>query len=70
VKKKPGRPPVSKKLAKGALLSVRFSESERGQLERAAQTAGLKSVGMVASHTFKGLRRQRVKLTAKSRAMP
>jgi hypothetical protein len=31
-----GRPPVSKKLQKGALLSVRFSESERLGLARAA----------------------------------
>lgn len=35
-KPKPGRPPVPKKLAKGSLLSVRFSVEERGALERAA----------------------------------
>ncbi len=32
-----GRPPVPKKLAKGSLLSVRFSESERRALERVAE---------------------------------
>ena len=36
-----GRPPVPKKLAKGSLLSVRFSESERRALERAAEASGL-----------------------------
>ncbi len=41
VKRKIGRPPVPKKLAKGSLLSVRFSESERGVLESAASSAGL-----------------------------
>jgi hypothetical protein len=42
VKKKLGRPPVPKKLAKGALLSVRFSAEERKGLERAAERASLK----------------------------
>jgi hypothetical protein len=42
VKKKLGRPPVPKKLAKGALLSVRFSAEERKKLERAAEHGGLK----------------------------
>jgi hypothetical protein len=37
-----GRPPVPKKLAKAALLSVRFSESERRGLERAAAREGLR----------------------------
>jgi hypothetical protein len=41
-KPKLGRPPVPKKLAKGSLLSVRFSESERRTLEGAAQRAGIK----------------------------
>lgn len=41
-KPKMGRPPVPKKLAKGTLLSVRFSESERDALERAARREGLK----------------------------
>ena len=36
-----GRPPVPKKLAKGSLLSVRFSESERRALERFATREGL-----------------------------
>lgn len=42
MKKKLGRPPVPKKLAKGALLSVRFSAEERKQLERAAGRGGLR----------------------------
>lgn len=42
MKKKLGRPPVSKKLAKGALLSVRFSTEERKTLEAAAEREGLK----------------------------
>lgn len=37
-----GRPPVSKKLAKATLLSVRFSESERASLDRAAKKEGVK----------------------------
>jgi len=41
-KPKLGRPPVPKKLAKGSLLSVRFSESERRAIERAAANQGLK----------------------------
>lgn len=41
-KAKPGRPPVPRKLAKGALLSVRFSEDERRALERAAEREGLR----------------------------
>ena len=36
-----GRPPVPKKLAKGTLLSVRFSESERRSLEQTADREGL-----------------------------
>jgi len=40
VKKRLGRPPVPKKLAKGALLSVRFSDAERHALEKAAQARG------------------------------
>ena len=40
VKPRIGRPPVPKKLAKGALLSVRFSESERQLLLRAAEQEG------------------------------
>lgn len=42
MKNKIGRPPVPKKLAKGALLSVRFSAEERKALERAAEREGLK----------------------------
>jgi hypothetical protein len=42
VKKKLGRPRVPKKLARGTLLSVRFSETERLKLEQAAQTQGLR----------------------------
>ena len=42
VKKKLGRPPVPKKLARGALLSVRFSDSERRALEVAADRDGVK----------------------------
>jgi len=38
-KPKLGRPPVPKKMAKGSLLSVRFSEGERKLLEQAAQRA-------------------------------
>ena len=41
-KPKLGRPPVPKKLAKGALLSVRFSDAERKAIERAAENEGLK----------------------------
>ena len=40
-KPKLGRPPVQKKLAKGSLLSVRFSESERKVLDNAAEAAGV-----------------------------
>jgi predicted HicB family RNase H-like nuclease len=36
-----GRPPVPAKLAKGSLLSVRFSEDERKALERAAEREGV-----------------------------
>ena len=36
-----GRPPVPKKLAKASLLSVRFTESERAELERAAKRDGV-----------------------------
>lgn len=39
-KVKPGRPRVPKNLAKGSLLSVRFSESERAALEAAAEREG------------------------------
>jgi hypothetical protein len=42
VKKKLGRPPVPKKLAKGTLLSVRFSAEERKALEGAAERGGLR----------------------------
>jgi uncharacterized protein (DUF1778 family) len=44
MKKKPriGRPPVPKKLAKGSLLSVRFSAAEREVLERAAAGESVK----------------------------
>jgi hypothetical protein len=41
-KAKMGRPPVPKKLAKGALLSVRFSTDERKALERAAERDGIR----------------------------
>ncbi len=41
MKKKPGRPVVPKSLAKGTLLSVRFSGDERAALEAAAAAAGL-----------------------------
>lgn len=37
-----GRPVVPQKLAKGALLSVRFAESERKSLERAAAQRGMR----------------------------
>ena len=42
--KKPriGRPPVPKRLAKASLLSVRFSEAERGTLDLAAERDGLR----------------------------
>jgi predicted HicB family RNase H-like nuclease len=36
-----GRPPVPKKLAKATLLSVRFTESERAEIERAAKRDGV-----------------------------
>jgi hypothetical protein len=36
-----GRPPVPKKLAKASLLSVRFAEGERQQIERAAKRDGV-----------------------------
>jgi hypothetical protein len=42
MKKKLGRPPVPKRLARGALLSVRFSVEERKELERAAECEGLR----------------------------
>jgi hypothetical protein len=41
-KPKLGRPPVPKKLAKGSLLSVRFSGDERKALEQAAERKGVK----------------------------
>jgi hypothetical protein len=41
-KPKLGRPPVPKKLAKGALLSVRFSADERNAMDRAAAREGLR----------------------------
>ncbi len=41
-KPKLGRPPVPKKLAKGSLLSVRFSESERAHLVKAAKRGNQK----------------------------
>jgi hypothetical protein len=41
-KAKPGRPRVPKELAKGSLLSVRFSESERAALEARAQRESLR----------------------------
>jgi hypothetical protein len=41
-KTKRGRPSVPKKLAKGSLLSVRFSADERRRLDHAARTAGVK----------------------------
>lgn len=41
-KKRLGRPPVSKQLAKEALLSVRFSQDERKALARAADHEGIK----------------------------
>jgi hypothetical protein len=37
-----GRPRTPKKLAKGSLLSVRFSNDERRALERAATHAGVR----------------------------
>jgi hypothetical protein len=37
-----GRPPVPKKLAKGRLLSVRFSGAERRALDDAANRNGVK----------------------------
>ena len=40
--RKRGRPPVAKKLAKGSLLSVRFSEAERKALEQAARRADMR----------------------------
>jgi len=36
-----GRPPVPKKLAKATLLSVRFSEGERSEIEKAAKRDGV-----------------------------
>jgi uncharacterized protein (DUF1778 family) len=40
-KTKMGRPRLPKKLAKGALLSVRFLEDERLLLDQAAKRAGI-----------------------------
>jgi len=40
-KPKIGRPPLPKKLQKGALLSVRFSEDERTAIEYKAKREGL-----------------------------
>lgn len=40
--KGPGRPKTPRKIAKSALLSVRFSESERKALDAAASGRGLK----------------------------
>ena len=45
-----GRPRVPKKLAKGSLLSVRFSESERRALEQAAHARWVKPIGMGTEH--------------------
>lgn len=36
-----GRPPVPKKLAKATLLSVRFTEAERAEIEKAARRDGV-----------------------------
>lgn len=36
-----GRPPVPKKLAKATLLSVRFTEAERAEIEKAAKRDGV-----------------------------
>lgn len=37
-----GRPAIARKLAKGSLLSVRFTEDERRMLDRAAGQGGLR----------------------------
>ena len=37
-----GRPPVPKRLAKGSLLSVRFSDDERKLLDQAADREGVR----------------------------
>lgn len=42
MKRGPGRPVVPKKLAKGSLLSVRFSGDERRDLEQAAKRSGIR----------------------------
>ncbi len=36
-----GRPPVPKKLAKGSLVAVRFSEGQRRSMEQAAKRESL-----------------------------
>jgi hypothetical protein len=36
-----GRPPLAKKERKATLLSVRLTEEERREVERAAKTAGV-----------------------------
>lgn len=36
-----GRPPLPKKLAKASLLSVRLTEDERREIDRAARAAGV-----------------------------
>jgi uncharacterized protein (DUF1778 family) len=42
MKRGPGRPPTPKKLAKVAPISIRFSESERRLVDRAAERSGVK----------------------------
>ena len=42
MKRGPGRPPTPKKLAKAAPISIRFSESERRLVDRAAERVGVK----------------------------
>lgn len=42
MKRGPGRPVTPKRLAKVAPISIRFSESERRLVDRAAERAGVK----------------------------
>lgn len=42
MKRGPGRPTTPNKLAKAAPISIRFSESERRLVDRAAERAGAK----------------------------
>jgi hypothetical protein len=58
---KVGRPKVPKRLAKGSLLSVRFSEDERKDIERAAARDGQQLSGWARAVLLAASNRQNIK---------